>query len=212
MTVAHVGHPESFSPQLEQTQELAGPAQSAGRVGPGVLDPDPPFFEDRMIHPQGEGQIPLPHQMADIEVESLADDLESDVTPVAEADEVRERLVDFDMFIHETDQVRLFRANERELSGHRLARPDLPGPMQLLDLPQLEGANSSRIASATSVRVIVPSKSVRTASLEGIEGSPSAPRASRAFAPRVEVRALLLREPIDLDAEAVEFEPRDLQV
>src|SRR5436309_11193984 len=77
---------------------------------------------------------------------------------------------------------------------------------------QLEGANSSRIASATSVRVIVPSKSVRTASLEGIEGSPSAPRASRAFAPRVEVRALLLREPIDLDAEAVEFEPSDLQV
>src|SRR5207247_3401773 len=73
--------------------------------------------------------------MADIEVESLADDLESDVTPVAEADEVRERLVDFDMFIHETDQVRLFRANERELSDHRLARPDLPGPMQFLDLP-----------------------------------------------------------------------------
>src|SRR5881392_2589723 len=136
--------------------------------------------------------------MADIEVESLADDLESDVTPVAEADEVRERLVDFDMFIHETDQVRLFRANERELSDHRLARPDLPGPMQFLDLPP--------------ARVIVPSKSVRTASLEGIEGSPSAPRASRAFAPRVEVRALLLREPIDLDAEAVEFEPRDLQV
>ena len=51
MTVAHVGHAESFRPQLEQTQELAGPAQSAGRVGPGVLDPDPPFFEDRMIRP-----------------------------------------------------------------------------------------------------------------------------------------------------------------
>src|SRR5213080_4095384 len=78
--------------------------------------------------------------MADIEVESLADDLESDVTPVAEADEVRERLVDFDMFIHETDQVRLFRANERELSDHRLARPDLPGPMQFLDLPPARGS------------------------------------------------------------------------
>src|SRR6059058_5809011 len=77
---------------------------------------------------------------------------------------------------------------------------------------QLEGANSSKIASATSVRVIVPSKSVRTASLEVIEGSPSAPRASRAFAPRAEVRALLLREPIDLEAQAVEFEPSDLQV
>src|SRR5207237_10060334 len=78
--------------------------------------------------------------MADIEVESLADDLESDVTPVAEADEVWERLVDFDMFIHETDQVRLFRANERELSDHRLARPDLPGPTQFLDLPPARGS------------------------------------------------------------------------
>src|SRR5947207_7641202 len=78
--------------------------------------------------------------MADIEVESLADDLESDVTPVAEADEVRERLVDFDMFIHETDQVRLFRANERALSDHRLARPDLPGPLQFLDLPPARGS------------------------------------------------------------------------
>src|SRR5213080_4999652 len=78
--------------------------------------------------------------MADIEVESLADDLESDVTPVAEADEVPERLVDFDMFIHETDQVHLLRADERELSDHRLARPDLPGPVQLLDLPPARGS------------------------------------------------------------------------
>src|SRR5438876_11495979 len=45
MTVAHVGHPESFRPQLERTQELAGPAQSAGRDGPGVSDPPPPSLQ-----------------------------------------------------------------------------------------------------------------------------------------------------------------------
>ena len=103
MTVAHVGGAESFRPQLEQSQQLAGPTQRARRIGPRVLDPDPPVIEDRVIRSQREGQVPLPHQMADIEVKSLAHDLESDVAPVAEADELRERLVDFDMFIHETD-------------------------------------------------------------------------------------------------------------
>src|SRR5207302_10112512 len=48
ITVAHVGPPEAFRPQLEQTPELAGPAQTAGRVGPRVLEPDPPFLEARM--------------------------------------------------------------------------------------------------------------------------------------------------------------------
>src|SRR5437879_5580137 len=97
-------------------------------------------------------------------------------------------------------------------SWNRRRSLQVPHKVQVASAHQLAGAHSARIASATAVRVIVPSKSVRTASLEGIEGSPSAQRASRAFAPRVEVRALLLREPIDLDAEAVEFEPSDLQV
>src|SRR5437016_7707640 len=67
------------------------------------------------------------------------------------------------------------------------------------------GANSSKIASATSVRVIVPSKSVKTASLDGI-GRLRARLMSRAFAPGFEVRALLFRQAIDSDSKAAEFQ------
>src|SRR5437762_13818901 len=73
------------------------------------------------------------------------------------------------------------------------------------------GANSSRIASATSVRVIVPSKSVKTASLDGI-GRLRARLMSRAFAPGFEVRALLFRQAIDSDSKAAEFQLSDLQI
>src|SRR5712664_951608 len=81
-----------------------------------------------------------------------------------------------------------------------------------LTSPHSAGANSSRMASPTSVRVIVPSKSVRTASLDGI--APFALRlpGSRPFAQGVEVRPLLLRQAIDPDAEALEAEQSDLQI
>src|SRR5216684_615679 len=81
-----------------------------------------------------------------------------------------------------------------------------------LTFPHSSGANSSRMASPTSLRVIVPSKSVRTASLDGI--APFALRlpGSRPFAPGVEVRPLLLRQAIDPDAEALEAQPSDLQI
>src|SRR5437660_8412124 len=73
------------------------------------------------------------------------------------------------------------------------------------------GANSSKIASATSVRVIVPSKSVKTASLDGI-GRLRARLMSRAFAPGFEVRALLFRQAVDSDSKAAEFQLSDLQI
>src|SRR6267378_5874514 len=81
-----------------------------------------------------------------------------------------------------------------------------------LTAPHSAGANASRIASPTSARVIVPSKSVKTASLDGI--APFALRllGSRPFAPGVEVRPLLLRQVIDPDAEALELQPCDLQI
>src|SRR5712691_59784 len=76
---------------------------------------------------------------------------------------------------------------------------------------QDDGANSSRIASATSVRVIVPSKSVKTASLDGI-GCLHARLTSRAFAPGLEVRTLVFRQAIDSDSQATEFQLSDLQI
>src|SRR6267378_3402904 len=78
---------------------------------------------------------------------------------------------------------------------------------------QVGGANSARIASATSVFVIVPSKSVRTARFTGMWDLPlRRSSASRAFSPRFEIGALLLRQPIRANPEAHQLEPRDFQV
>src|SRR5207245_2454782 len=74
------------------------------------------------------------------------------------------------------------------------------------------GPNSWRMASATSVRVMVPSKSVKTARFADTAAAPVRPPKLRPFLPRIEVCPLFLRETIDSDPQAVQLQSGDFEI
>src|SRR5207245_9791086 len=96
--------------QLERT------AQGARRIGARIFDPDASLFEDRMIRPKGKAELPPSHQVAHIEVETLAHDLEGNPASLAEGGEVPECVVHLDMVVDEPDEVHLFRMKQGEVS------------------------------------------------------------------------------------------------
>src|SRR5947208_14392780 len=94
-------------------------------------------FENRTVRPDRDPDAPFLGQMLHLEVEALADDLEDDPPPLAEVDEVAERLVDHGHSIDEPQQLFLAGPNQRELTDHRLSRSDFPGAVELFDFPPL---------------------------------------------------------------------------
>src|SRR5206468_11925001 len=94
-------------------------------------------FENRTVRSDRDPDVPFLEQMLHIEVEAFADDLEDEPPPLAEVDEVAERLVDHGHSIDEPQQLFLAGPNQRELTDHRLSRSDFPGAVELFDIPPL---------------------------------------------------------------------------
>src|SRR5438309_11176716 len=90
-------------------------------------------FENRTVRSDRDLDVPFPEQMLHIEVEAFADDLEDEPPPLAELDEVAERLVDHGLSIDEPQQLFPAGPNQRELTDHRLSRSDFPGAVALFD-------------------------------------------------------------------------------
>src|SRR5439155_14269468 len=87
VAVSDVRDAIAFRPELEQAEQLARTAQGARRIGPRIFDPDASLLEDRMIRPEGKAEFPPSHQVAHIEVETLAHDLEGNPPSLAEGGE-----------------------------------------------------------------------------------------------------------------------------
>src|SRR5207249_8822400 len=94
-------------------------------------------FENHTVRSDRNTDVPFLEQMLHIDVEALADDLEDKPPPLAEVDEVAERLVDHGHSIDEPQQLFLAGPNQRELTDHRLSRSDFPGAVELFDFPPL---------------------------------------------------------------------------
>src|SRR5436190_19999971 len=88
-----------------------------------------------MIRPKGKAEFPPSHQVAHVEVETLAHDFEGNLPSLAEGGEVPECVVHLDMVVDEPDEVRLFRMKQGELFCHRFPRADLASAVELLDIP-----------------------------------------------------------------------------
>src|SRR5437667_11057624 len=97
-------------------------------------------FENRTVRSDRDPDVPFPEQMLHIEVEAFADDLEDEPPPLAEVDEVAERLVDHGHSIDEPQQLFLAGPNQRELTDHRLSRSAFPGVAGVVGFPRLRGS------------------------------------------------------------------------
>src|SRR5437667_6409916 len=137
MPVSDVRRSVALSSKFEDAQQLAGPAQRARCVGPWVLDPQAVLLENYVVRADWYVDVPLSEQVSHIEVEAFADDLEDEPSSFAEVRELAERLVDHGLAVDELQQLLFARANQRELTNHRLSRSDFPFPVQLLDFPPL---------------------------------------------------------------------------
>src|SRR5207244_8718816 len=104
---------------------------------PWILEPQSVLHENHVVRADRHWDVPLPEQVSHIEVEAFANDLEDDPASFAEARELAERLVDHGLAVDELQQLLFARANQRELTNHRLSRSDFPCPVQLLDFPPL---------------------------------------------------------------------------
>src|SRR5437870_11147364 len=94
-------------------------------------------FENRTVRSDRDLDVPFPEQMLHIEVEAFADDLEDEPPPLAEVDEVAERLVDHGHSIDEPQQLFLAGPNQRELTEHRHSSTEFTGEVELFDFPPL---------------------------------------------------------------------------
>src|SRR5712692_679729 len=139
MSVPNVCRSVTLGPELEEAQQFACAAQPAGRVRPWVLDSYVTVFENRVVRADRELDVPFSEQMPHIEVETLADDLENEPSPLTEVSELEERLVDHGHAVDELQQLLTGGPNQRELTGHGLSRSDFPCAIELLDLPPLRG-------------------------------------------------------------------------
>src|SRR5947209_10987686 len=122
MPVSDVRRSVALSSKFEDAQQLAGPAQRARCVGPWVLDPQAVLLENHVVRADRHVDVPLPEQVSHIEVEAFADDLEDEPSSFAEVRELAERLVDHGLAVDELQQLLFARANQRELTNHRLSR------------------------------------------------------------------------------------------
>src|SRR5207244_12561688 len=94
MPVSNVRRCVSLTPTFEDAQQLAGPAQRARCVGPGILNPQAVLLENYVVRADWYVDVPLSKQVSHIEVEAVADDVADEPCLFEEGRAAAGRLVD----------------------------------------------------------------------------------------------------------------------